>query len=180
LSALKSNAEIGVYSAGFKFFQTLLFFASSYTLSSTPKLARLADADFPSMVKKMKKDLLFLAVFGFSLAFGFYFLSPFVLGVLMKKIYGESLIVAQITVFALPFVLLSSVFFNVLYIVRKAKYVIYLFTFQLIFNFTLNRLLIPYFSFYASAWITVVSEVVNLIILVSITRKILRAQENEK
>jgi len=173
LSALKSNAEVGIYSAGFKFFQTLIFFGSSYTLTSTPKLSRLADTNLPAFITKIKKDLLFLTIFGLTLAIGFYLLSPFVLNILMKKTFSPSLTVARITVFALPLILLSSAFLNVLYVLKKANMAIYLFTFQLILNFILNLIFIPIYSFYASAWITVMSEMINLAVLVVITRKIL-------
>jgi O-antigen/teichoic acid export membrane protein len=180
LSALKNNTEVGIYSAGFKFFQTLMFFASSYTLASSAKLVRLANQNYDLMLKKMKKDLLFLSFFGFSLALGFYFFAPLILSVILKKVYGASLVVAQITVFALPFILLNSVFFNILYILKKTYVVIYLFIFQLFFNFIFNRLLIPQFSFYASAYISVVSEVVNLLLLIFIFRFILKQLKYEK
>jgi len=64
--------------------------------------------------------------------------------------------------FALPLILVSSVFLNAIYVLKKAKVVIAIFFFQTIINFILNVVFIPKYSYLASSYITVISEVLNV------------------
>lgn len=174
LNLLKGQTEVGIYSAGYKFFEALLFIPGSYNISSTPILARLHVQDTQGFMRKIKKDIIMLSFIGFSIAVGVLFLGPFVLPYILKNMYADSIRVAQITIFALPFMLLNSIFLNILYIYKKTHLVLGIFLVQSLINAILNYLLIPRFSFFASSYITVFSEVFNFIILIVLYRKVIR------
>ncbi|MDO8610672.1 MAG: oligosaccharide flippase family protein [bacterium] len=171
LQILKGIGAVGVYSAGYKFFEALMFIAASYSISSTPVLVRISNNE-TYLFSKLVKDMLFLLCIGFGIAFGVLFISPIIVPLLFNLKYIESIKVLQIVIFALPFILFNSIWMNVLYVFKKAHFVIFTLLFQTILNIALNYIFIPKFSFIASSYITVFSEMINTIILLLICRMV--------
>ncbi len=163
LNFFKGTRAVGVYSAGYNFFEGLTFIVASYNITATPILVRLAKAGRHGLHQKIKKDIILLLAISVPLAVVFAIFAPLVLPILVKQIYPEAIPVAQIVVFALPLMLLSSVFINSLYALDKAKLVIIGFAIQTVVNFCLNLIFIPRYSFFAAAYITVLSEWLNLV-----------------
>lgn len=174
LNFLRGKQAVGVYSAGYRFLDALMFIVTSYNISSMPLFSKLSKEKKKLIfINKIKKDIVLVFSIGIFIALGFYFLGPIVLPVVYKNTYFQSIQVLRIIIFALPLILLTSVFLNSLYALNKAKIVIYVFLFQLIFNVGLNYLLIPKFSFFASAYITIIGELFNTLICFIILKKAL-------
>ncbi len=171
LKLLKGETEVGIYSAGSKFLEALLFLPASYNVTATPILARLSQ-NAESLKRKITKDVLFLTILGFGIAIGLSLFSPFFLTYIFKKNYISSIPVLQIVIFALPFLLLNSVWLNILYVLKKSYLVVIVFLVQTILNVTLNLIFIPRYSYIASSYITVLSEVLNCVVLFVITKYI--------
>jgi len=165
LKLLKGEAEVGVYSAGFKFFEALLFVAASYNISRTPILAKLIKSDKVTFFKVLKKDFLFLSGLGIGIAILVYLFSPLILPFFLPGKFSSSLGVLRIVIFAFPLILLSSVLINALYVRQKAYSILLIFLLQILINFSFNLFYVPKFSYWASAYITVLSEAINLIFL---------------
>ncbi|MBI3619907.1 oligosaccharide flippase family protein [Candidatus Roizmanbacteria bacterium] len=160
LHALKGDRAVGIYSAGYKFLDALMFIVASYNLTATPVFVRLAKSDPGSLKKRLKKDLVFLTVGGWAVAVVGSRFAP-VLSLILKGEYLLAIPVIKIVLFALPFILVTSLFLNAIYALKKAGLVIWIFVGQAVINISLNLLLIPRYSYLASAWITVVSEMLN-------------------
>jgi O-antigen/teichoic acid export membrane protein len=174
LNAIKGKQAVGIYSAGYRFLDALMFVVTAYNLSSMPLFAKLVKEKRRQIfINKIKKDVTLVFFIGTLIALGFYFLGPIILPILYKSTYLQSIQVLRIIIFALPLILLTSVFLNSIYALNKAKNVIYIFAFQLILNICLNLLFIPKFSFFASAYITLIGETINTFICFIILRKIL-------
>lgn len=174
LNFLKGKQAVGIYSAGYRFLDALMFVVTSYNISSMPLFSKLAKEKKKNLfVNKIKKDVVLVFSIGIFIALGFYFLGPVILPILFKSTYFQSIQVLRIIIFALPLILLTSVFLNSIYALNKAKTVIYIFLFQLIFNVGFNFLLIPKFSFFASAYITIMGELLNTLICFIILKKVL-------
>ncbi len=169
LKALKGESAVGIYSAGYKFFDALLFLAASYNVTATPAFARLVK-NSRFFLTRIKKDLIFLAVLGTGIAIGAYLIAPRLLPFILKGNYQLSISVLKIAIFALPLVLINSVFLNILYVLKRAYLVVFVFIFQTVLNFALNFIFIPRYSFIASSTITVFSELSDLLILIVLTR----------
>ena len=178
LSRFKGEQAVGIYSAGYKFFEASMFLAASYNIASTPIFAKLKD-NLSSVVSKMKKDVLILLVIGFSTVFMVWFLSTSFLPIFMKGNYVLSIPVLKIVIFALPLILVNSVFLNVLYVYQKAGLVVWVFLFQALLNTILNIIFIPEYSYLASSYITVFSEVCNIIVLILLFMLLVRNKKNE-
>lgn len=164
LNFLKGQKEVGVYSAGYKFFEALMFLAASYNMTASPILARLVKRK-ENLQAKIKKDILFLLTIGLSVVLLSFVFAPKILPFLLNADYINSIEVFRIVVFALPLILISSVFLNLIYVLKRAYIAVLLFAFQFMVNIALNLLFIPKYSYIASSYITVFSEVVNVVVL---------------
>ncbi len=174
LNFIKGKQAVGIYSAGYRFLDALMFVVTAYNVSSMPLFSKFVKEKRKNIfINKIKKDVALVFTIGMFVALGFYFLGPIVLPVVYKSTYFESIQVLRIIIFALPLILLTSVFLNSLYALGKAKIVIYIFLFQLIFNIGLNLYYIPRFSFFASAYITLGGELLNTILTFIILRSVL-------
>ena len=177
LKFLKSEQDVGIYSAGYKFFEALLFIIMAYNVSAIPIFKKLIKQSKQALINKMKKDMLFLFIIGITISLLTYLLFPYFLPLIAKKAYISSIQVLQITIFALPFLLINSVFLNALYVLNKAYLVIFVFIFQTVFNLSLNYILIPRYSYIACSYITVIAEIINIVIFYLIIKKVIKKYE---
>jgi len=173
LKYFKSDTEVGIYSAGYKFFEALLFLAGGYNIVATPILSKLT-SNLIALKNKVKKDFLFLFVLSTSISLAFYLSAPLILPLLLKQNFEQSIVVAQIVIFGLPFVLLSSIYLNIIYVFGKSLKVLGIFVLQIFINLILNIIFIPKFSYIASAYITVFSEFINFGLAYILARKYLK------
>ncbi|MEK7597638.1 MAG: oligosaccharide flippase family protein [Patescibacteria group bacterium] len=174
LNFIKGKQAVGIYSAGYRFLDALMFIVTAYNVSSMPLFSKLAKEKKKNIfINKIKKDVILVFTIGMFIALGFYFLGPIILPIVYKNTYFQSIQVLRIIIFALPLILLTSVFLNSIYALNKAKIVIYIFLFQLIFNIGLNLFFIPKFSFFASAYITLLGEAINTLLTFVILRSVL-------
>ncbi len=180
LNYLKSSAEVGVYSAGYKFFEALLFIPASYNIVVTPILSKLIMIKKSELIYRVKRDFLFFAVAGLGFSALLAYLSTFLFSFFLKGSYKESISVFKIVIFAFPPILISSIFLNALYVLKKASAVVYIFLIQVVFNITLNILFIPKYSYIASSYITVYSEILNMILAVVLFRFFFKSYRKAK
>ena len=164
LNFLKNEEAVGIYSSAYKFLEALMFMVTAYNLSSLPMLVNFYKNNRPDLIKlKIKKDFLFLLVIGGGISAIFYFFSPIFLPLVFKNKYILAIPILKIIIFSLPLILLTSIFLNFFYTIKKIHYVLGLMIFQLFFNFSLNWIFIPKYSYFASAYISLIGEVINLL-----------------
>lgn len=163
LQSMQSTSAVGIYSAGFKFFEALIFVAIGYNTVAVPRLSRIYSQSKQLFFTKVHQDAFFMGVTGLLLSVAVYYTSPFILGYLLGDNFAGSLQVLRIVIFSLPFLLISTVFLSSLYILKKAYLVVILFAVQSLLSISLNFFLIPQFSYIASSYITILNEVVNVV-----------------
>lgn len=174
LNFIKGREAVGIYSAGYRFLDALMFVVTAYNVSSMPLFSKLAkEKNREVFINKIKKDVVLVFAIGMFIALGFYFLGPIILPIVYKNTYFQSIKVLRIIIFALPLILLTSVFLNSIYALGKAKTIIYIFLFQVVFNVILNWFLIPKFGFFASAYITLLGEAINTSLTFVVLRSVL-------
>lgn len=173
LNFLKGTKEVGIYSSGYKFLDAMMLVVASYNIASLPIFSRL-HSEKDKLVKRIRRDIFFVVIIGIICTIGIYiFANPF-LGILLPKSYAQSIPVVKIVIFALPFILVTSVFLNTIYVLDKAYLAIFLFIFQIVFNFVLNIIFIPKFSYFASSYITVGGEILNTTITFLLLQRYLK------
>jgi O-antigen/teichoic acid export membrane protein len=164
LNHFHGSKALGVYSAGYKFFEVPLLMVANYNFSSLPTFKRLYKENFELYKQKIAKDSLFLLLLATLVILGTLGVGQFVIGTIFSQKYLAAVPVLYILIFTLPFILLSSVFLNALYAQRKEKYVLALFSCVLLFNLISNYLFIPKYGYLGAAKITVLTELFGSII----------------
>jgi len=154
------NQTLGVYSAGLKFLDALLIIAGSYNIIVIPLMRKLAKN--PRQLKtKIIKDMVFLFAFGVLVATSFYLAAPFLLSLVLKSNFSPSLQVARIVSFAIIPILLTSVFYNALYSLKKEKWVMIVLVIQSVISFVSYWFSIPYFGYWGAMYVKITLEFVN-------------------
>lgn len=176
----KGADAVGIYSAGYKFFDALLFISASYNVSALPLFKRLKHEGAGVLWKRVRRDAVLLGALGAAAGILFMILAPLLLPLILKGTFSSSISVAQITMFALPFVLVNSIFLDVLYVYHKPYTVLWLFVLQMAINLGLNAWLVPHYSYIASAYLTVFSEMLNLCILLFVTIKVINSHRTHE
>ena len=172
LNFLKNEEAVGIYSSAYKFLEALMFMVTAYNLSSLPMLVNFYKNNRLDLIKlKIKKDFLFLLIIGGGISAIFYFFSPIFLPLFFKNKYLLAIPVLRIIIFSLPLILLTSIFFNFFYTIKKIHYVLGLMIFQLFFNFLLNLIFIPKYGYFASSYISLIGDVINLLVCLYFYKK---------
>lgn len=166
LNYLKGQHTIGVYSAGYKFLEALMFVPASYNIVSIPILSKIFSHNKKFFLERIKRDFIYVGIFGVLFSFVLALGAPYVLPLFLKGDYFNSIVVFQIIIFAFPLLFVTSIMLNGLYILKKAKFVVILLIIQVLFNTSMNLIFIPKYSYIASSYITVASEIINLILSV--------------
>ncbi|MFH1827492.1 MAG: oligosaccharide flippase family protein [bacterium] len=164
LAFLKNTEAVGIYSAGYKFFEALIFIAASYSISSLPTISKLYRSSKDIFINKLKNDFILLFSSGAFIAIIGFILAPAILSLFLHNSYTQSITVFKIVIFALPVIFGTTVLLNGLYILNKAYLVVYIFMFQVALNFILNYIYIPQYSFIASSFITLISEILVMVL----------------
>ncbi len=162
---LKNSEAVGIYSAGFKFFEAFIFITGSYTIASLPTLSKLYESSKSVFISKIKKDFILLSILGYCIAIIGYLTAPFLLSNFLLNAYKDSIEVFRIVIFSLPLMLGTTVFLNSLYILKKAYLVLIIFIAQTLINFSFNYIYIPKYSYFASSYITLLSEFITTLVV---------------
>lgn len=162
LSLLKSTTDVAIYDIAYKFFDFLI---------ALPLF--LSNALYPGLLEKEKnsritKQRVRIFIFAFFLLAIPVVVVMWVLSPLIQLIKPEFLPAAlplRILVASLPIFFATSILQWILIVKKKQNFLAFVYFFSTIVNIMLNVILIPRFSYLASAAITGISESMVLIIL---------------
>jgi O-antigen/teichoic acid export membrane protein len=170
LSYLKGSYETGIYGAGFKFLEAVVFIPSAISTALFPVLAKLHEE---SIVKVRRLYFKSLGIFvGISLVIlvAYLLILPWFIATFLPQ-YLQSIEVIRILSFSLPFMFAHSP--GVLVLLSTDRYlkpIIALSFVTLGFNLIANLIFIPKYGFIGSAYITVFSEILSFIIFFLLLR----------
>jgi len=158
LSLLRGSLEVGIYNAAYKVLENIIFFPAMIVGLVLPLLAKNIfenRSQFENISNKTIKVFIILTV---PLLVGMFFLAESVIQVIGGSDFFESVQVLRILSFALVLIFFGH-FFNVILIVGNLqKKLMYVLGVVAILNITANFLLIPRFSYLASAYVSVGTE----------------------
>jgi len=156
LSMYKSNIDVGLYGFSYKIFEFLLVIPTFLSSSVFPILILHKNNayEFKKRVRSYFAILLGISVCMSTLVF---LLAPFL--VYFKNDIAASQTTLQILSFSLPFFFLTSLMQWVLLLKGKILSLILIYFLTMFVNITLNVVLVPTFSYNASAAVTVVTEI---------------------
>lgn len=174
LGIFKSSVDVGIYGVAYKVFEVLISFPTFFLGASFPIFSKYI-ADKERMKGIFQKSLEFMVILSVPLTFGGMFFASKIIGIIGG---GEFLHSSTINLFGQPMtsvnalqILMSGMFFMFLtnlfnYIIlasNRQKILILPNICFLVFNLSLNLILIPKYSYIAGAFTTALSELVIFI-----------------
>lgn len=169
LSILRPIAEVGVYNLSYQIFQTILVLPTFIMNSFYPLMLESFARDKLRFFKELKVSIaamLTLSLLGAGVTI---LLAPFVINLITGgKGFEGSATSLQILSLGFPAFFISSVLMWTFVTLKKYKSMLAIYVAGLIFNLTANYLLIPQYSYIASAYITGISEYLILFLQITI------------
>ncbi len=164
LSYLKGNFDAGIYGAAYKFLEAIVFIPSAAGTALFPVTASLILSDRQKVLDLYKKTSKILFLLGLVISLCFIFILPIIISVFLPQ-YHDSVQVVKILALTVPFLFLISPQGAILMSDDKSlKALIVISIFNLGLNILLNLLFIPQYGLIASAWITVISDILGFTI----------------
>lgn len=171
LSYLKGSYDAGIYGAAYKFLEALVFIPSTISLALFPVLVKLHEVNQNEIKKVIFNILIVMGGIGIFATIGFIFILPFILGILLPD-YSGSITTIKILSLALPFMFIHVPLSQVLLSSDKyLKPLIIISFLPVTLNIILNWSFIPQYGYLAAAWVTVISDIFSLGMLLIILQK---------
>ena len=168
---LNNTESVAVYSLPYKIFDVALVVPTFFMNSVYPVLVRNMQEGKEKLKATFFKSLGFLALMGIFIGVLGFVLSPFAVDFLGGSEFIQSVLVLRILVLGLILYYLTQPIAWLVVTLGKQKYLPYIYLLSTVINVGANVLLIPIYSFYASAVITHVSEFLILILLILAAHK---------
>lgn len=161
LLSLFTNTEVvGWYGASYRLFDTLVFLPNLVIIAIMyPVFSKLSTASEPQLKVAIEKSLNFLLFCGLPIATGMIFAAPNIIGFLYhRREFLPSVPVLQWLAPGIVFLYLNTVFNTVLMSTNREKKITLMAGIALIFNLTLNLVLIPLYRHVGAAIVTSLTE----------------------
>ncbi len=171
MSFFKGAADVGVYNIGYQFFQTALVLPTFIMNAVYPLLLTSIKENskkFSGQLKISGWTLFFLSlvVTAFTII-----LAPFLVNIVAGRNFDGSIVSLQILSLGFPGFFLTSLLMWLIIIKNKYKQMFFVYLIGLVFNFVVNLVLIPQYSYIGAAWVTVISEYLILVLQVMVLWK---------
>ena len=178
LSILSGSEAVGLYGASYKIFEFALVFPTFFVNSIYPVMVRHlkggGEGGRVRLLRTVKSSGLFLFAVSVLGSVVGYALAPWVIQVVAGPEFIESVQALRLLLLGLPIFYLSALFLWLLITLGKQKQIPFIYAAGAIVNVVLNFILIPHYSFHASAIITWTSELLILGLLIYFSRRALR------
>jgi len=162
---LNNTETVAVYALSYKIFEVALVVPTFFMNSVYPVLVQHMMEGKEKLKKTFMRSLAFLAVSSAFCGIIGIILSPFAIYVLGGREFTQSVLILQILIGGLILYYLTQPIAWLIVTLGKQKYLPYIYLTSAIFNVAGNILFIPKYSFYASAVVTHLSELLILVLL---------------
>jgi O-antigen/teichoic acid export membrane protein len=162
LGFYRPPAEVGFYGLAYRIFETVLVIPIFFSNSLFPVF--LSNLHNIVTIKRIfKKSFLLLSVLSLCLSLFFFFTSDLIIYFISGPAFAISADLLKILSIGYPFFFLSAIVMWLLISLNQQKYLSILYLVVGIFNCLANFYFIPTYGAFASAYITVISEIIILI-----------------
>jgi O-antigen/teichoic acid export membrane protein len=163
LSVYKSSSDLGVYTLAYKIIENILLFWGFYMASIYPLFSKFNVENQVKYRQIFNNSIWLSFMISFvCIYFGFFHAST-VIQILGGSNFYTSILPLKILIFSIPFFLINNIFYHSFISKNKIRQVIICILFTLIINATLNIIYVPKYSYLASSYITLVTEIILLL-----------------
>ncbi len=168
---LNNTESVAVYGLAYKIFEVALVLPTFFMNAAYPILVKHMLVGKEKLKSSLIKVLLFLFLSGVIISLLGIVLSPYAVRIIGGKEFGSSILVLQLLVGGLLIYYLTQPLAWLIVTLDRQKYLPWIYLFSAIVNVLCNLIFIPKYSFYGSAIITHISELLILILLIVVARK---------
>jgi len=156
--------EVGKYNIAYKIFETILVIPNYFANALYPVLLQKYNNSISSFIHTIKKSALSLSIIATLGTISSYMLAPVMVWIVTGSYNNETANYIRILTSGLVIFFLSSITMWSLVVLGKQKYLAYIYGVTMTINIILNLIFIPAYGAIASAYITILTEAVVLLI----------------
>ncbi len=164
LSVIRSPVEVGIYALAYKILDNIIMLWGLIMASIFPLLSNYhgsnSNAKYAALLRNTIRLSLGLSVL--ILVFG-NTLAPLIIRILGGSKFYSSIEPMKVLLWAVPFLFLDNIFYNVMLSFGKTKYLIIPLITSLIVTLILNSLIIPTYGYMGASVVTVITEIITMI-----------------
>lgn len=171
LSVMKTSADVGIYNAAYKVLENISFFPAMIIGLVLPIMSNTVFAEkarFNEISNKTFKVFVILAV---PLVVGTLFLADGIVQLIGGGQFFQSAAVLRILIFALAAIFFGGFFNNILIAGNLQKKLMHIWIAAAVGSVGLNLIFIPPFSYFGSAYISVVTEIFVAVLAWQVAKK---------
>lgn len=158
LSIFKSQQEVGIYGLPYKILDILISFPAIFSGLVFPTLAKHALENKKELMRIYQKAFDFMMVAALPMFAGIFMLAKPIIHILGGDQFVDSIGLLRILSLAVVFVFFSTLSNNLVIADNRQKKLMLISLISVVVNVGLNLWLIPKYSYYAAAWVTVLTE----------------------
>lgn len=164
LSLYQPAADVGIYGATYKVLEIMITLPAMFAGLVMPLLtAAYAMRNTDQFQHVIQKSFNFLLILSLPLIFGTQFVAQNIMLMVAGEEFSASGSVLQILIIATGIIFIGSLFGNTVVAVNKQKPMILIYLFIAIVSLAGYLILIPRYTYYGAAWMTVASELMIMI-----------------
>ncbi|MEA1925984.1 MAG: flippase [Patescibacteria group bacterium] len=164
LSFLQPAQAVGIYGASYKIIENLSFFPSMIVGLTMPILAYNVFSNRKKFELVVNKNFKIFLILVFPLIIGTLFLADGIINVIVGSGFEESVLVLRIIIFSIAFIFFGNLFNNILIAAKFQKELFCALSVCAIFNLTANILFIPKYSYIATSYTSVATELLVIVL----------------
>jgi len=171
LSLMKPAYDVGVYSVAYKILETVIFLPALYVGLVMPILSRHAFGDRQEFIKSFRKSFDILVIFALPVMAYLYLRATDIINIIGGRDYNQSVVVLKILSLAIMLIFFGNLAGNAVVALNLQKKGLWIYLAGAVFNLAANVAFIPRFSFLATSWTTVLTELFITFLLFGLIKK---------
>lgn len=165
LSLLKSAHDVGVYSIAYKILEILIFLPAVYIGLVMPSLAKSAVEDKKEFDRLFRKNFDILAIFSIPIMAYLFLQAKEIINIVGGSGFDSAAAVLKILSLAIMLIFFGNLGGNAVVALDLQKKALWAYFVGAVLNIGANLIFIPQYSFFATAWITVLTELLITVAL---------------
>jgi O-antigen/teichoic acid export membrane protein len=171
LSYIKSSADVGIYNVAYKVLENITFFPAMIAGLVLPLMSGTIFSDREKFEDIANKTFKFFIVLIVPIVIATLFLSEGIINLIGGAGFAESAQILRILIFSLVFIFFGNYFNTILIVGNMQKKLMLVLSLTAALNISLNLYFIPQFSYIASAYISVLTEMTVVALTFYLTKK---------
>lgn len=174
LSLFQPQDQVGIYSAAYKVIENLSFFPAMIVGLTMPMFSYHLESNRNYFKKIANKNFKIFMILVIPLLVGTWFLADAIIAIIAGPEFAPSAKVLRIIIFALAFIFFGNLFNSILIAGGFQRQLLYALCFCALFNISTNLIFIPKYSYFSTAFVSVFTEMLVVILTMTLVYKKIR------